>query len=134
MENITRHNVMFGDVWLCSGQSNMEMGIALSHNGQQEVAAANYPLLRLFTVPRSTAMTPQTSLSGEWLVCNPSNIIKNGQGVWPINQPGFTAVGYFFGRKLQQELGIPIGLIQCLWGGTVIEAWMSESALGTVPD
>ena len=126
-ESVTRRNIVFGDVWLCSGQSNMEFGVGNLTNAQREIAAANYPLLRLFTVPKKVAFTPQTELESRWLVCSPQNI---SQGAWN----GFSAVAYFFGRKLHQELGVPIGLIHSSWGGTVGEAWVSQSALGTLPD
>ncbi len=133
-ENITRTNILFGDVWLCSGQSNMEMGIRGSNNGAQEIANADHPQIRLFTVPQLTSLTPQTEVNSQWLVCSPENIVKNSQGGVQGGNLGFTAVGYFFGRKLNQELGIPIGLIQSAWGGTIGEAWVSESSLGTIPD
>ena len=126
-ENITRNNILFGDVWLCSGQSNMEMGIGNVNNADQEIAAANYPNIRLFTLPRIPSDTPLTNVNSQWLICNPTNI---KQGNWN----GFSAVGYFFGRKLNQELGIPIGLISSSWGGTIAEAWVSESSLGTLTD
>ncbi len=126
-QSTTRRNILFGDVWLCSGQSNMEMGVGLVDNAQQEISAANFPLIRLFNVPKKVAFSPQSELNSRWLVCNPENI---KQGNWN----GFSAVAYFFGRKLNQELGVPIGLIHSSWGGTVGEAWMSQSALGTLPD
>ncbi|RYG67404.1 sialate O-acetylesterase, partial [bacterium] len=119
-ESVTRQNVLFGDVWLCSGQSNMEMGIRGANNPQQEIAGANFPSIRLFTVPQGTAITPQSKMDSQWLVCTPENIMKNSQGGVQGGNLGFSAVGYFFGRKLHQELGVPIGLIQSAWGGTII--------------
>ncbi len=126
-QNVTRRNILFGDVWLCSGQSNMEMGIGNVNNAEQEISAANYPGIRLFSVPKRVAFTPQTELKSRWLVCNPQNI---GQGAWN----GFSAVAYFFGRKLHRELGVPIGLIHSSWGGTEAESWVGESSLGALPD
>ncbi|RYX85494.1 9-O-acetylesterase [bacterium] len=126
-ETTTRTNVMFGDVWLCSGQSNMEMGISMVNDSQKEIAAANYPNIRLFTVPKGTDTTPRTNVNSKWLVCTPANIT---QGAWG----GFSATAYFFGRKLNQELNVPIGLIHSSWGGTIAEAWVSESSLGALPD
>ena len=127
-DNVTRHNILFGDVWLCSGQSNMEWGVGNLTNAKEEIAAANIPNIRLFTVPKKAAFTPQTDLgNSRWLVCNPDNV---SQGAWN----GFSAVAYFFGRKLNQDLNVPIGLIQSAWSETVGEAWVSESALGTIPD
>ena len=105
----------------------MEMGVANVNNAQQEIAAANYPNIRLFTVPKGVAATPQTQVNSQWLICTPENIQK---GAWG----GFSAAAYFFGRKLNQELKIPIGLIHSSWGGTIGEAWVSESSLGTLPD
>ncbi len=115
-------NVLVGDVWICSGQSNMEMGIANVDNAATEIANANYPQVRLFTVPNVTALTPQTSVSGSWSVCSSQTVAAGGWG-------GFSAVGYFFGRMLNQELNVPIGLIHSSWGGTIAEAWVSGEAL-----
>ena len=126
-ENVTRQNILFGDVWLCSGQSNMEFGVGNLSNAQEEIRGANYPNIRLFVVPKSVATTPQDGLKSQWAVCSPTSIAN---GPWN----GFSAVGYFFGRKLNQELGVPIGLIESSWGGTIAEAWVSESSLGTLPD
>ena len=125
--NITRHNILFGDVWLCSGQSNMEFGVGNLANAEAEIAAANYPDIRLFTVPKLTATAPLDNVDSRWLECNSTNI---RQGAWN----GFSAVAYYFGRKLNGELKVPIGLIHSSWGGTRAESWISESALGTLPD
>ncbi len=126
-DTVTRSNILFGDVWLCSGQSNMEMGIANVNDADKEIAAANYPNIRLFTVPKRVSLAPMQGVNGKWLVCNPTNI---KEGAWG----GFSAVGYFFGRKLNQELKVPIGLIHSSWGGTIAEAWVSEASLGALPD
>jgi sialate O-acetylesterase len=107
-------DVLVGEVWICSGQSNMEFGLGGSLNGQEEVAAADHPQIRLFDVPgHTTAAAPQEKGAGKWQVCS-----RNSAG-------GFSAVGYFFGRKLQQELDVPIGLVGSNWGGTRIEPWCS---------
>lgn len=116
-------NVMFGDVWLCSGQSNMEMGIALAANADGEIAKANYPNLRLYNIPHWISAAPVPSTRSSWQVCTPNSVKTDG--IWG----GFSAVAYFFGRKLHQDLNIPIGLIQSAWGGTVAEAWTSAPAL-----
>ena len=127
-QTVTRRNIVYGDVWICSGQSNMEWGVGNLPNAKAEIAAANYPNIRLFTVAHKVAFTPQTDLgNSRWLVCNPTNVAANG---WN----GFSAVGYFFGRKLNQELGVPIGLINSSVSGTIAEAWVSQSSLGTLPD
>jgi sialate O-acetylesterase len=116
-ERVAFGNVLVGDVWICSGQSNMQMSVSSSNNADQEIAGANQPLIRLFTVPNVTALEPQTTVNGTWQLCTPETI------------PWFTAVGYFFGRTLEQELKVPIGLINSSWGGTICEAWTSGPAL-----
>lgn len=116
-------NVLVGEVWICSGQSNMQWSVGQSNDAEQEIHAARYPLIRLLTVPRHTADQPQTELSGTaWQVCAPATIAN------------FTAVGYFFGRELFRRLNVPIGLIDSAWGGTVAEAWTSREALLAVPE
>ena len=118
----TFSDVLFGDVWLCSGQSNMEWPVHRSTNAEKEMAAANYPRLRHYKVPRGIANEPQPSLGGEWWVCTPKTV------------GDFTAAGYFFGRDLQKNLGVPIGLIHSSWGGTPAEAWTDLESLGTMED
>jgi sialate O-acetylesterase len=115
-------DVLVGDVWLCSGQSNMEWSVASSNRPEQEIAAANYPRIRLFSVPRKLALEPQQTIDAHWDVCSPETV------------GGFSAVGYFFGRELERDLAVPIGLINASWGGTVAEAWTSEKSLGTLGD
>ena len=124
---VTRKNILFGDVWLCSGQSNMEFGIGNLTDADAEIRGANYPNIRLFTVPKRVATAPTSNVDSQWLPCNPTNI---KQGAWN----GFSAVAYYFGRKLNRDLDVPIGLIHSSWGGTVAQAWTSESSLGTLPD
>ncbi len=124
---LTLKNVLVGDVWLASGQSNMEMGVTQVNNAREEVARADYPQIRLFAVPKVIATEPQSTVNGRWLVCNPTNITIGGWG-------GFSAVAYFFGRQLHRELGVPIGLIHSSWGGTVAEGWVSAEALAEMPD
>ena len=123
----TLKNVLVGDVWICSGQSNMEFGIGNTTNAAQEIANARYPQIRLYMVGHDIALTPQTTVSGQWVPCSPATVTQGG---WN----GFSAVGYFFGRELNQTLHIPIGLIETNWGGTPAEAWTSESALQAMPD
>jgi len=115
-------NVMVGEVWICSGQSNMEWPVAASLNGSQEQAAANYPLIRLFTVKHKVSTTPQQDPEGKWDVCSPQTV------------GGFSGVGYFFGREIHKRLGVPVGLIQSAWGGTPAEAWTSRSVLEADPE
>ncbi len=126
-QSVTLNNVLIGDVWLASGQSNMEMGLTKVSNADEEVARANYPMIRLYTVPKVIAATPQSTIKGRWQICSPASVAAGGWG-------GFSAVAYFFGRRLHQELNVPIGLIHSSWGGTVAEGWVSAEALSTMPD
>ena len=98
-------------------------------NSQTEVAAANYPQMRLFTVARMAGNEPRRLVTGQWAVCTPQAVADPNAG-WG----GFTAVGYFFGRDLQQAVHVPIGLIHDSWGGTMAESWISAEPLGTIPD
>lgn len=119
---ITLNNVLVGEVWVCSGQSNMEMAVSRSANAEQEIAAANYPGIRLFTVERNVADKPQLDCVGSWQLCSPENA------------GSFSAAAYFFGRELHNELGAPIGLIHTSWGGTPAEAWSSSDVFKSDPD
>jgi len=125
-ETITRNDILIGDVWLCSGQSNMEMGIGAC-NVPDQIAAANYPEIRLLTVPRLISTKPVDTIECAWFPCTPTNLLK---GTWA----GFSAAAYFFGRDLYRELKIPIGLIHSSWGGTIAEAWTSVEGLQPLPD
>lgn len=120
-------NVLVGEVWICSGQSNMEMAVSASwgkiNNDKEEVTNANYPDIRLFVVDKKMAETPQENLESDgWKECSPESI------------PEFSAVAYFFGRHLQSELNVPIGLIETAWGGTLVEAWTSGKTLKQFPE
>lgn len=119
-------DVLVGEVWLCSGQSNMEMGIRMCRNGEAEIAAANYPNIRLLLVPNRWTPEPQTNQAGVWKVCSPQTIGEDGWG-------GFSAAAYYFGRELHQKLGVPIGLIDATWGGTRIEPWTPPEGFAAVP-
>ncbi len=119
---ITLNDVLVGEVWVCSGQSNMQWTVSNSNNAEQEIAAAKYPKMRLFTVARKTADAPQDDCEGSWTACTPETV------------PGFSAVAYFFGRKLHEELEVPVGLINTSWGGTPAEAWTSLDAQKDVPE
>jgi len=125
-------DVLIGEVWVCSGQSNMEMPVKGFRNqpvigSNESVAASSNPSIRLFTVDRKTSLTPQDDFIGKWMECLPENV------------SGFSATGWFFGQTLQKTLGIPVGLICSAWGGTRIEPWMSEAGIKkfdfvTLPD
>jgi sialate O-acetylesterase len=115
-------DLWFGEVWVCGGQSNMEwtlgpgVGAGIA-DWKAEVAAADFPAIRMFDVASVTAATPRESCEGQWQVCSPATAGR------------FSAVGYLFGRELHRALGVPIGLISSNWGGTVVEAWMPEARL-----
>jgi len=104
-------DVLVGEVWLCSGQSNMAMSVGGCLNREAEVAAANLPQIRMMTVSRVPAETPQDDCRGDWKVCSPETVA------------GFSATAYFFGRTLHRELDVPVGLINSSWGGTPVQAW-----------
>jgi sialate O-acetylesterase len=104
----------------------MEMGIAAAKNAQQEIAAADYPQIRLFMVAKKTSGYPLNDVSGSWLVCNPKNIAANGWG-------GFSAAAYYFGREIHKTLNVPVGLIDTSWGGTRIEPWTPPVGFAAVP-
>ena len=118
----TRSNLMFGDVWLCSGQSNMEWPLNATNNAETEKAAADFPQIRLLSVPQAIRSQPTETFEANWQVCSPQTV------------GDFSAVGYFFGRKLNRELNVPIGLIDSSWGGTPAESWVSEPALSKMGD
>ena len=126
-QTVTLSNVLVGDVWLCAGQSNMDFGIGNTPTGAAEIAAADHPLIRLFTEGAPISATPRDVLSGQWAVCTPQTV---SVGHWN----GFSAVAYVFGRDLQAAVHVPIGLIQIAWGGTRLETWMSAGAVGTIPE
>ncbi len=126
-QSVTLRNILIGDVWLCSGQSNMEFGVGNLLNAKEEIAHADHPNIRLFTVARAVSQTPLALPVGRWQVCGPKTITE---GQWS----GFSAVAYCFGRKLEKDLHVPIGLIHSSWGGTPAEAWTSAEALAPLPD
>jgi len=115
-------DVMVGEVWICSGQSNMEWPVAASNDAQKEAAEATFPQIRMFKVAHNPSEKPVEDVQGNWNVCNPQTV------------PAFSAVGYFFARHLHKELNVPVGMINTSWGGTICEAWTSHEALATDPD
>lgn len=114
-------NVLVGEVWLCSGQSNMEFLVSKADNFAVEKAAANHPLIRMFITQRNVGAEPLPDCTGGWKVCAPETV------------GGFSAAAYFFGREIQQALDVPVGLIHTSWGGTRIEAWSPMASLDRFP-
>ncbi len=114
-------DVVIGDVWVCSGQSNMVFQMKRSNNGQADIAQANDPGLRLFLVGRKISVQPLTDVGGHWQLCSPESV------------PDFSAVGYYFGREMRSTLKHPVGLIGTYWGGTSAAAWTSLSGLQKEP-
>ncbi len=124
---ITLNDVMVGEVWICSGQSNMEMTVQKGYppplkNQEKEIAAAGFPKIRMFNVTKDMISAPQELCGGEWQVCSPQTV------------GSFSAAGYFFAKKLFEELKVPIGMIHTSWGGTEVELWTSEQGLRQVPE
>lgn len=120
-------DVLVGDVWICGGQSNMEFGLTMALGGAEAVAGATDPNIRLFMAPHQIAFQPALTNGGSWAVCTPQSVAQGGWG-------GFSAVGYFFGKKLHDETNVPIGLVHDNWGGTVAEAWTSREGLKPLGD
>ena len=119
---LTIQDVLIGEVWLGSGQSNMAMSVASSRDFDKEKAAAQLPLIRMFTVERASTTEPQADCKGQWTLCSPDTV------------GSFSATAYFFGRELHHTLKQPVGLINSSWGGTAVEAWASEEAQSKLPD
>ena len=115
-------NVLVGEVWLCSGQSNMQMSVKSSLDSEKEIAAANYPEIRIFQIPNVMNNLPQNNVNSTWKICSPETV------------PGFSAAAYFFGREIYQSLKIPVGLINSSWGGTRIEPWTPPVGFQSVPE
>ena len=126
---VVLHNVVVGEVWLAGGQSNMEKPLGLRKNQkpilnwEEEAAAANYPAIREFSLPRNNSeQVPVSAINAQWKVCNPTNVIS------------FSAVAYFFAQQLHLQYNIPIGIIHSSWGGTNIERWMRKELLQSNPE
>ncbi len=110
-------DVLVGEVWICSGQSNMQWSVENSDSAELEILTANYPNIRLISVPRLGVQEAQDNFDGQWTACTPENI------------KDFSAVGYFFGRRLLHALDVPIGLIDNAWGGSAADAWIRRDVL-----
>lgn len=125
---IVLEDILIGEVWLCSGQSNMEMPLrgwpeygGVIEGSAEAIKTANYPNMRLFTVNRATSFVPVDTCSGTWKACTPETA------------KDFSAAGYFFGLELLQKLNVPVGLIHSSWGGTAAEAWTSSEYISRIP-
>jgi sialate O-acetylesterase len=114
-------DVLVGEVWLCSGQSNMEMSVGGVANKDAEIAAAQHPQIRMYFIDHVPAKEPQAQRNGHWTVCSPQSV------------SGFSATAYFFGRDLHRQLNVPVGLINSSWGGTPVQTWTSIKAHEAVP-
>jgi sialate O-acetylesterase len=126
-EKISLDNILFGEVWLCSGQSNMEIPVSgyagqPVYGAQEAITNTTNDDIRLFTVSVQASLTPENKLGA----------YKGWQSATPESVKDFSAVAYFFGKHLQKMLGVPVGLIHSSWGGSLIEAWMSSEALGSI--
>lgn len=114
---ITVADVLVGDVWVGSGQSNMQWAVRQADNAEKEIAAAQFPQIRLFYVPRKTSPVPVEDVDAKWVVCSPQTVRD------------FSAVLYYFGRQMHQDLKVPMGLVHSSWGGTPIGSWISGRSL-----
>ncbi|WP_309384475.1 sialate O-acetylesterase [Cerasicoccus frondis] len=110
-------DILIGEVWVCSGQSNMQWIVNNTNNKEVEVLSANYPEIRLLSLPRVGTQEPQDNIDATWEVCSPETV------------GNFSAVGYFFGRRIHQTLDVPVGLIHNAWGGSSAEAWVPRELL-----
>ena len=119
---ITMRDILVGEVWIASGQSNMEWPVSKAASAQSVVAVADFPQIRMFTVQRAVAEVPRLDLTGAWKKCLPETV------------GDFSAVGYFFARELHRKIGIPIGIIHTSWGGTPAEAWTSQQGIAQIPE
>ncbi|HSV13743.1 MAG TPA: sialate O-acetylesterase [Tepidisphaeraceae bacterium] len=119
------HDVLVGDVWLCGGQSNMELGLPRVTNAADELKAADHPQVRLYVVHQHVSYATAAVPAGEWKVCTPASVAEGA---------GFSAVGYFFGAMLNQRLNVPIGLVEDCVGGTTAETWMNPDTLAKHPE
>ena len=125
-DEVVLDNILLGEVWICGGQSNMEMPVGgfinqpVENSAEYVMGASQYPGIRMFTVARNSTNEPQSDCVGEWLCSNPASVAS------------FSATGYFFGLTLYKALGIPVGLLTSNWGGSTIETWMSKESVAEI--
>jgi len=115
-------DILLGEVWVCSGQSNMQWSMLQTHSPTPEIQRAHHPQLRLYYVPRKFSTIPLEDIEADWEICSPETI------------GDFSAVAYYFGREIHLELDVPVGLIHSSWGGTRIEPWTPDSGFESVPE
>jgi sialate O-acetylesterase len=119
---IAVRDILVGEVWVCSGQSNMEWPLSMTTSPTPEILRAEHPGIRVFLVPRRTADQPQEDVNAKWALCTPETAAP------------FSAIAYYFGLELHQKVGIPVGLIEAAWGGTAIEPWTPPVGFAAVPE
>ncbi|NLN76046.1 MAG: sialate O-acetylesterase [Armatimonadetes bacterium] len=122
INDLTLKNILVGEVWICSGQSNMAWTVKNTTNGEKDILESRNSMIRLYTVPLKTSYTPLTEINSNWVMCGPTTT------------PGFSAVGYYFGRDIEKELQVPVGLINTSWGGTSVESWTSLDGFKAMPE
>jgi len=120
-ESRTLKNILVGEVWICSGQSNMQFAVTQAYNADLDIPIAKFPNIRLITVPQVGTQEIQDDFKGEWKECSPETV------------GDFSAVGYFFGRQIYQTIGVPVGLIDDSWGGSAAEAWVPRKVIEKDP-
>ena len=118
---ISIKDILIGDVWLCSGQSNMQWVVNNVINAEVEKKNANYPQIRTLNIPRRMELSPKDTICATWLVCSPETVGR------------FSGVAYFFAKKVYEDSNVPIGFINSSWGGTIVETWTSLEAANTLP-
>lgn len=121
-ETKTINDVLVGEVWFASGQSNMAWVVANTHQAEKDIAAANQPGIRMFLANLTPSATPQSNIGGAWNVCTPKTV------------PKFSATAYFFAAAMHRELKVPIGIIKSAWGGKPVETFTSREALASIPE
>ena len=115
-------NILVGEVWAGSGQSNMQWSVAQTQNAKEEIARAKFPSIRLFIIPLVPAGSPADNVTAKWVECSPQTVA------------GSSAVLYFFGREIHQKLNVPVGLITTAWGGTRIQPWIPPQGYTAIPE
>ncbi len=120
-DTVSVNNILVGEVWLCTGPSNIFWPVKRCDNAKREIATAKYPTIRFFTVEKNAADDPQPDCRGEWFSCSPQTV------------GDVSGIGYFFARRIHNELDMPVGVFQSFWGGSRVESWTSIEALKAQP-